>query len=58
MLELFGIGVYKPIEGARAGDRAPDFSLRNHENRETALHDLLGEKPLVLVFYPRASSPV
>lgn len=58
MLGLFGIGVYKPIEGARVGDRAPDFSLRNQDNREVALRDLLGEKPLVLAFYPRASSPV
>lgn len=58
MLELFGIGVYKPIEGARVGDRAPDFSLRNQDNREVTLRSLLGEKPLVLAFYPRANSPV
>ena len=58
MLELIGIGVYKPIEGARVGDRAPDFSLRNQDIREVALKDLLGEKPLVLAFYPRANSPV
>ena len=58
MLELFGIGVYKPIEGARVGDCAPDFSLRNHDNREVTLKDLIGEKPLVLAFYPRANSPV
>lgn len=58
MLELIGIGVYKPIEGARVGDRAPDFSLRNQDDRVVTLKDLLGEKPLVLAFYPRASSPV
>lgn len=58
MLGLIGIGVYKAIEGARVGDRAPDFSLLNQDKREVALKDLLGEKPLVLAFYPRANSPV
>jgi peroxiredoxin Q/BCP len=58
VLELLGIGVYKPIAGARACDAAPDFTLKDQNNRDVSLKDLLGEKPLVLAFYPRANSPV
>ena len=58
MLALFGIGVYKPIAGARAGDVAPEFTLKNQDGVEVSLKSLLGDKPLVLAFYPRANSPI
>ncbi|HEX3612903.1 MAG TPA: peroxiredoxin [Sporichthyaceae bacterium] len=40
----------KPVE---IGDRAPDFTLRDHHNVQIALSDLRGQAVL-LVFYPLA----
>jgi peroxiredoxin len=39
------------------GEKAPDFSLRDHEGNEVALSDFRGRK-VVLVFYPLDFSPV
>lgn len=39
------------------GDTAPDFTLKDHENRRFTLSDLRGRK-VVLMFYPLAFSPV
>jgi peroxiredoxin len=39
------------------GERAPDFSLPNHEGTEVSLADFRGRKVL-LVFYPLDFSPV
>jgi peroxiredoxin Q/BCP len=58
MLELLGIGRYKPVKGAQPGDKAPDFSLRDQEGREVSLSGLIGEQPVVLAFFPRANSPL
>jgi thioredoxin-dependent peroxiredoxin len=38
------------------GDRAPDFALRDQDGRELRLEDFRG-KPVVLYFYPKASTP-
>jgi thioredoxin-dependent peroxiredoxin len=38
------------------GDRAPDFTLPDQDGRELRLEDLRG-KPVVLFFYPKASTP-
>ncbi|TMK74787.1 MAG: redoxin domain-containing protein [Actinobacteria bacterium] len=40
-----------------AGERAPDFSLPDHEGNEVSLADFRGRK-VVLVFYPLDFSPV
>ncbi len=40
-----------------AGERAPDFSLPDHEGNEVSLTDFRGRK-VVLVFYPLDFSPV
>jgi peroxiredoxin Q/BCP len=39
-----------------AGDRAPDFELPDQDGRELSLKDFRG-KPVVLYFYPKASTP-
>jgi peroxiredoxin Q/BCP len=38
------------------GDKAPDFRLKAEDGHEIALSDLRG-KPVVLYFYPKASTP-
>ncbi|BBZ18815.1 hypothetical protein MGAD_31500 [Mycolicibacterium gadium] len=41
-----------------AGDKAPDFTLLDHTGRARTLSGLLSEGPVVLFFYPLASSPM
>ena len=41
----------------RPGEKAPDFSLANHEGKELSLGDFRGRK-VVLVLYPLDFSPV
>jgi thioredoxin-dependent peroxiredoxin len=38
------------------GDQAPDFELSDQDGRTVRLHDLRG-KPVVVYFYPKASTP-
>jgi peroxiredoxin Q/BCP len=40
------------------GDRAPDFTLPDQDNRATSLDDLLAKGPLLLYFYPADFTPV
>jgi len=39
------------------GTKAPEFTLKQHDNKELSLSDLRG-RPTVLVFYPADFSPV
>ena len=41
-----------------AGDTAPDFTLRDHTGRPQTLSALLSAGPVVLFFFPLASSPI
>jgi thioredoxin-dependent peroxiredoxin len=41
-----------------AGDRVPDFTLYDHTGRERTLSVLLADGPVVLFFFPIASSPI
>lgn len=41
-----------------AGERAPDFTLYDHTGRRRTLSSLLSGGPVVLFFYPIASSPI
>ncbi len=41
-----------------AGETAPDFTLYDHSGRPTTLSTLLSDGPVVLFFYPLASSPI
>lgn len=45
-------------EEIKVGDRAPDFTLKNQENQEMRLSDLLKQGDVVLAFYPLDFSPV
>lgn len=40
-----------------AGNRAPDFALRDHSGREQSLAALLANGPLILYFYPADFTP-
>ena len=40
----------------KAGDHAPDFTLSDDQGRERTLSGLLADGPVVLFFYPLASS--
>jgi len=53
-----GFGKYTPQPGNRVGDEVADFTLKNQDGLAVSLHDELAKKPAVLVFYPRASSPI
>ena len=39
--------------GIRAGDKAPDFTLPSQSGEPVRLYDRLGERVVVLYFYPR-----
>ena len=39
------------------GDRAPDFTLADHDGRPLRLADLLAQGPLILYFYPADFTP-
>ena len=41
-----------------AGEKAPDFTLYDHTGRPRTLSTLLSEGPVVLFFFPLASSPI
>jgi len=40
-------------QGIRAGDKAPDFTLPSQSGEQVRLYDRLGERVVVLYFYPR-----
>lgn len=41
----------------KVGDRAPDFALSDQYGNLIRLADFRGKAPVVLAFYPRASTP-
>jgi len=40
----------------KVGDKAPDFTLQNHDENSVSLSDYKNKK-VVLWFYPKASTP-
>ena len=40
----------------KAGDKAPDFRLKNDQGKEISLADFRGKR-VVLYFYPKANTP-
>ena len=41
----------------KVGDRAPSFTLPNQSDNPVNLDDLLGQKPIILYFYPKDDTP-
>ena len=41
----------------KPGERAPEFTLPDQDNRERSLTSLLGDGPLILYFYPADFTP-
>ena len=41
----------------KVGDRAPGFTLSDHQGNPVALHNFQGTKNVVLVFYVLANTP-
>ena len=52
LMPLFGTSA-----DLKVGDRAPDFSLPDQNGKTVKLADFHGKKTVILVFYPRASTP-
>jgi mycoredoxin-dependent peroxiredoxin len=42
----------------KVGDKAPDFTLKSHQDGDVALSSFAGKKNVILVFYPLDFSPV
>ena len=42
----------------RVGDKAPDFTVKAADGSSISLSDFVGEKALVLFFYPKDHSPI
>lgn len=58
MVWIPGFGRYTAKDGNRAGDVAPDFTLKDQDGIQVKLSDEVGDRPVVLVFYPMAGSPI
>jgi peroxiredoxin Q/BCP len=43
--------------GVQVGDKAPDFTLPSQSGEPVRLHDRLGERVVVLYFYPKDNTP-
>jgi peroxiredoxin Q/BCP len=41
----------------RVGDRAPEFALTSQEGKSVRLSDFIGQKNVVLYFYPKDETP-
>ena len=52
-----GEGMPRSRNKVRAGDIAPDFILPDQAGKPVRLRDLLGDKTVVLYFYPKDETP-
>jgi len=50
-------GAVKPDEILAVGVMAPEFSLKNQEDKEVKLRDFRGKKNVILIFYPADNTP-
>jgi thioredoxin-dependent peroxiredoxin len=44
-------------DGVGVGSKAPDFTLPSQSGEMVSLKDFLGEKPVILYFYPKDDTP-
>jgi peroxiredoxin Q/BCP len=42
----------------QVGDRVPDVTLQAHDGSTVRLADMVGQRPLVLFFYPKDDTPI
>ncbi|HNW36346.1 MAG TPA: peroxiredoxin, partial [Candidatus Ozemobacteraceae bacterium] len=42
----------------KEGDKAPDFTLNDHEGKPVSLADFKGKQTVVLFFYPKDGSSI
>ena len=48
----------KDVNAPKAGEEAPDFTLKSHLDTEVRLSDFRGKQNVVMAFYPLAFTPV
>ena len=41
----------------KVGDKAPIFSLKDQDNKDFSIEQIIGKKPLVIFFYPKDFTP-
>jgi len=57
LYEVNGEGTLTKHRKVRVGDVAPDFTLPDQRGKPVQLRDLLGQKSVVLYFYPKDATP-
>src|SRR5215471_3292873 len=50
-------GRHGMARGIQVGDKAPDFTLPSQSGEQVRLHDRLGERVVVLYFFPKDGTP-
>jgi peroxiredoxin Q/BCP len=43
--------------GLQVGDKVPEFTLPSHTGEKVSMNDLIGDRAVVLFFYPKDNSP-
>jgi len=55
LLAVMSFGLLSSTASAlEEGDKAPDFSLQASDGKTYSLSQFLGEKPVVIAFFPKA----
>jgi len=57
ILLLTGLTAVQEKKELKVGDKAPEFTLKNHENKDVTLSKTNKEHWVVLAFYPKANTP-
>ena len=59
ILALFlmaGIATAQEKKPLKVGDKAPDFTLKNHKDKDVKLSKAFKDRWVVLAFYPKANT--
>jgi cytochrome oxidase Cu insertion factor (SCO1/SenC/PrrC family) len=46
----------RPADSLKVGDKAPGFTLPDHNGKQVSLDDFKGKKSVILAFYIKAST--